>query len=338
MTGSVLGLCDGAVSVDKIRSSADAMRGSLNELADRGRDLWTGTLAALTDALVEVGRTDLCLARLIEGHSDGLRILDQAGQRPQPGVYGVWASKSVGTGLVAEPVEAADGVGSGWQLRGELRFASGVDLIDRALVPAIVDGAHHVLLDVPADLGKPDRGSWHTSGMDAARTYTIHVDAQVTDAHRVGDMDFYLNRPGFVVGGLCVAAVWAGGAQHVLDVVSTSLRAFPTTPHQLRRLGVIEQAVWAARGLLSRTVSRIEGLPQDAVGREAAMARTAVVQACDTVLDEARSVVGPAGLSRNVRLARALDDLTIYVRQHHIDAALAALGESALTSHEMLAG
>ncbi len=335
MTGRLLGLSDGEISLDKLRTSADAMRACVADVAARGHDLWSGSLAALTEALVEVGRTDLCLARLIEGHSDGLRILQQAGQQPRPGVYGVWASRSVGTGLAAERVE---GIGGGWRLRGELRFASGVDLIDRALVPGRVDGEHHVLLDVPADLGRPDRDSWFSAGMDAARTYTVHVDRQLPDADQVGGVDFYLDRPGFVVGGLCVAAVWAGGAQQILDVVSTSLREFPTTPHQLRRLGVIEQAVWEARSLLARTVSRIDDLDQEAVARECGMTRTAVVQACDTVLDEARRVVGPAGLSRNARLTRALDDLTIYVRQHHVDAALTALGETALTSHETSAG
>lgn len=325
------------VSVDKIRTSAAAMGACVADLADRGHDLWTGSLTGLVEALVELGRTDLCLARLLEGHSDGLRILDQAGLAPEPGVYGVWASRSVGTGLQADPVAAADAAQGGWQLSGELRFASGVDLIDRALVPAQV-GEERLLLDVPADLGKPDPDAWRAAGMDAARTFTVHVDRQVLNARRVGGDGFYVDRPGFVVGGLCVAAVWAGGAQQVLDVVSTSLRDFTTTPHQLRRLGVIEQLVWEVRSLLTRTVTRLDDLPQDAVARECGLTRTAVVRACESILDEARQVVGPAGLSRNARLARVLDDLTIYVRQHQVDSALAALGESALTAHETLAG
>ncbi len=333
MTASGLGLCDD-VSVDKIRTSGASMGACVAELAERGRDVWTGSLTGLVDLLVELGRTDLCLARLLEGHSDGLRILDQAGLQPQPGVYGVWASRSVGTGLVARPIGGSD---DGWQLRGELRFASGVDLIDRALVPAQV-GEQRVLLDVAADLGKPDRDAWRSSGMDAARTYTIHVDSQVRDARQVGDDGFYVDRPGFLVGGLCVAAVWAGGAQQVLDVVSTSLRDFTATPHQLRRLGVVEQLVWEARSLLARTVGRIDGLSQDSVARECGLTRTAVVRAAEVVLDEARQVVGPAGLSRNARLARVLDDLTIYIRQHHVDAALTALGEAAMTSHETVGG
>jgi hypothetical protein len=55
-------------------------------------------------------------------------------------------------------------------------------------------------------------------------------------------------------------------------------------------------------------------------------------------LTEAPVIVGPAGLSRNARLARLLQDLAIYVRQHHVDGVLTALGEQALKSHEPLAG
>lgn len=331
MTELVPGMPATSLSADKLRSSPDELRQRLAELAARGQDVWTGPLAGLVDALVAVARVDLCLARLVEGHSDGLRILHQAGQEPRPGVYGVWASRSVGTGLQARPLDAD------WQLRGELRFASGVDLIDRALVPGWLGDETHVLLDVPAQFGVPDRDSWRTSGMDAARTYTIHVDTELLDVTRVGPANFYLDRPGFVVGGLCVAAVWAGGAQHLLDVLTTSLRSLPSTPHQLRRVGVMEEAVWQAMTALRSTVSRLGGLSEDETAREIASTRTCVVQACEIVLDEIGRVVGPAGMSRNARLARTVEDLAIYIRQHHVDNELAGLGEHALTSHEVLA-
>ena len=332
MTESVLGLPSTSLSADKIRSSPANLRHCLTEMAARGHDVWTGPLDLLIDVLVDVARVDLCLARLVEGHCDGLRILEQAGCRPRDGVYGVWASRSVGTGLSASQLDAH------WQVKGELRFASGVDLIDRALVPGWIDEDTHVLLDAPADLGDADPHSWRTCGMDAARTFSIDVDAELLDADRVGEPNFYLERPGFVVGGLCVAAVWVGGAHHVLDVVSTSLRSFPSSPHQLRRLGVMEQAVWEASTVLRSTVARLDGLSREEAAREIAATRTCVVQACEDVLDESSRVVGPAGMSRNARLARVVEDLSIYIRQHHLDSELASLGKYAMTSHELLAG
>ncbi len=328
MTEHPLGSVLANLPPDKLRTSPHEMRRCLLEVAERGAGIWIGPLDVVVTALVDVARVDLCLARLVEGHCDGMRTLSQAGTKATDGVYGVWASRSVGTGLRGVALD------SGWQVSGELRFASGVGLIDRALVPVWLDEDRHVLLDLPADCGVADESSWQTSGMDAARTFTVHVDIESVDAQQIGAENFYLDRPGFVVGGLCVAAVWAGGAQQVLDAVVDGVRAFTPTEHQRRRIGVMEQAVWQCRALLSATVSRLGALSPGATAREIALTRTAVVQACETVLAEAPVVVGPAGLSRNARLARVLQDLAIYVRQHHIDAELTRLGQQALDSAE----
>jgi alkylation response protein AidB-like acyl-CoA dehydrogenase len=210
---------------------------------------------------------------LVEGHCDALRIIEQAGTDPLDGVYGVWASRSVGTGLERAHVDGR------WVLSGELRFASGIDLIDRALVPVRIGEGEHQLIDVRADLGTADPDVWQTSGMDAARTFTVRLDEEPASAQRVGPPNFYLERPGFVVGGLCVAAVWAGGVQQILEVVAAGVRDFPTTPHQLGRLGVIEEAAWTATLVLRSTVSRISELAADEVAREIDLARTSVVRA-----------------------------------------------------------
>jgi hypothetical protein len=330
MTATPLGL--GSVgAADKIRSSPQAMQSCLRQVARLGGDVWTADLSELVPVLVEVARVDLCLARLVEGHADALRIIQQAQESPRNGVYGVWASRSVGTGIKAANVNGR------WQLTGELRFASGINLIDRALVPAWLDADHHVLMDISAGTVDPDLDSWQTSAMDASRSFTVRLDAEPVDTEPVGPTDFYLSRVGFIVGGLCVAAVWTGGAHHVVDAVATSVRAFTTTPHQLRRIGVMEQAAWQAQTALDAVVRRLPQLSAEAATREIGMARSAVVNACEVVLDEASRVVGPAGLSRNVRLARAVHDLSIYIRQHHLDIELQRLGQHGVATRELLA-
>lgn len=316
------------VTADGVRSSTEAMRDAVRHVAGTHADLWTAPFPDLADALVGLGRVDLCLARLVEGHADAQRIIDQAGGEPRPGVYGVWASRSAGTGV------AATETGTGWQLRGELRFASGIDVIDRALLPGWVDPGTHLLFDIAADDVEPDRSTWRTGAMDASRSFTVRADLPCGADDVVGEANFYLDRPGFAVGGLGVAAVWAGGAQSVLEQVSAGLRRFEPTAHQLRRLGVMEQAVWQARTVVDVTARRLPHLAGGALTRETGAARTAVVTCCEQVVDEAGRIVGPGGLSGDARLARTLADLDIFVRQHHLDLTLEALGRHALAERE----
>ena len=312
-------------TADQVRSSLDGMRAGVRDTCfDKS---WDGPFTETVGALAEVAGIDLCLARLVEGHVDARRILAQAGTRPVDGVYGVWASRSAGTG-----VRAIQGP-EGWHLSGQVRFASGVDVIDRVLLPGWVDDRTHLLFDIAADVVQPDRSTWHTSAMDASRSFTVVVDSIAGDP--IGEENFYLDRPGFVVGGLGVAAVWAGGARAVTDQVATGLRTFSASPHQLRRLGRMEQAAWQAGVLVEHVAERIDDLDRGAVERSVASARSGVVDACETVIDEAAKIVGPGGLVGSARLARTLADLQLYIRQHHADHTWEAAGQHTLKSAEV---
>lgn len=291
--------------------------------AGNGAGDWVGTLRSLVDRLATVGAVDLALGRLVEGHADALRILDQAGSVPAEGVHAVWASRSAGTGLSASPHA------NGWHLTGELRFASGVDLVDHALVTARLEDGHDLLCTIPAGSVQVVPGSWATAAMASSRSFTVLVDEVVGADQVVGPLDFYLDRPGFVVGGLGPAAVWVGGADAVVDLVARASAGFDLTPHQHRRLGEMEQAVWTARTALRGVADGIdEGRHDPEVRRPDLVdrARTAVALACDTVLAHAPVVVGPGGLTRTPGLDRTLHDLGLYVRQHHLDQTLARAG------------
>ena len=94
----------------------------------------------------------------------------------------------------------------------------------------------------------------------------------------------------------------------------------------------MEQARWQAGTAVDAAVAQVM-TAEPGWEQAVAHARTAVATAADQVIEEAAKVVGPGGLSRNARLARALADLGIYVRQHHTDGELEQAGRRALDTH-----
>jgi hypothetical protein len=325
--------------------SVPELRAVIDDLARRqdwSRLEWSG----LVEGLLRLGRTDIPLGRLVEGHVDAVRILDQAGVSPRPGArYGVWASRSAGTGL------AATDHGDHLTVDGTIRFASGAGVIDRSLVPVWVDADQHLLVDLAVDGLPVDRSHWHTSAMRVSQTHTVTVDQVVVSARDVvGPTDFYLRRPGFLPGGVGVAAVWTGGLGRVVDIASAMLAGRPATAAQQARLGRahlhLVAAVCAVRAAATRLDEILSAGNADAdagaavaVGAAAeqptsadvlaavcAESRAVVAQAVVAALAEVRALAGPAGLAFHPDLGHALDDLGLYAAQLNLDGEVTRLG------------
>ncbi len=310
-------------------SEQPALRGLLD---GGGLDLPTpgsGATRKRWTALADWGRRNLALARLAEGHTDATAILAEAGRTPEPrALYGVWAARSSGTGA------RLTGSAGDLRLHGTVRFCSGARTLDRALVVAEVAGGSRVLVDVA--LARPgieaDPGSWDTSAMAAADTLDVRFDDLAVPADAmVGGPDWYTGRPGFAAGGAGVAAVWWGGAAGVLERIVDHLPQEPDA-HQLAHLGELHALLQAADALLDRTATAIDAAPRADHVTAVAEVRCAVERAVREVVDRGPRMVGPAPLSRDGELARALADLTLYVRQYHGERDHAALGARVLAA------
>lgn len=283
-----------------------------------------GDTACRWAELAALGRDDLALARLVEGHTDAVAILAEAGRPAEPGVlYGVWAARPGGTGA-----ELRDAV-----LDGTVRFCSGAHLVDRALVVAATP-AGRVLVDVAVGppRSRPDPDSWNTPAMAAADTLDVSFDrAPVGPDGVVGGSDWYVTRPGFAIGGGGVAAVWWGGAAGLLARAVAHLAASPDA-HQLAHLGELDALLSAADALLDRTAARIDADPTGDQSLGVARLRCAVERVVRETLDRVPRMLGPGPLSGDAELARMLADLGIYVRQHHGERDHAALGNAVLAA------
>jgi alkylation response protein AidB-like acyl-CoA dehydrogenase len=277
-----------------------------------------GDTVARWAALATWGRTDLPLARLAEGHTDAVAILRELGGRVHPhACYGVWAARPGGVG--------AELAGAPRRLTGTVRFCSGARDLDRALVVAAAPEGMR-LVDLPLDQPgvRPVEGSWAAPGMRASDTLdVVFEDVTVTDDALVGLPDAYLSRPGFWWGGGGVAAVWLGGAAGVLDDVLSLAGA---DPHRLAHVGALHAELQALDALLVRTAETIDADPHDAHRTAVWTARAAAERVCRSALDRAPLAVGSAGLASSATLGARLADLQVFIRQHHGERDLAALG------------
>lgn len=283
-------------------------------------------------ALAALGRRDLTLGRLAEGHLDALAILAEAGAATTPGaLYGVWAARSGGTGA------RLFNDGNEIRMTGTVRFCSGANLLDRALVAASSpdeDGQAGWLIDL--GLAGPgidrDQGSWQAIGMDASDSIDVRFDdVLVTPAMVIGTPGWYVSRRGFALGGGGVAAVWLGGAAGILDAVLGQLaHAARVDEHQLAHLGALHTALRSAEALLVESARRIDDDPALDPAVLTATCRAAAERAAWDILDRVPRITGPTPLCRDRRFAQQLADLQVYVRQHHAERDLAALGRDLL--------
>jgi hypothetical protein len=272
------------------------------------------------EALAEIGTFDLSVARLSEGHADAVAIMREAGMAPPPeSRLGVWA---------AGPLETlrATRVSGGWQMEGTRRWCSGASNLSHALVTAASpDGPVLLLVDLDSPGVRPQPGTWPAVGMAGSDTLDVHFDAVVVAIEwQVGPVGFYTGRPGFAIGALGVAAVWWGGAVGVAQAFGSL--APDGDPHRLAHRGAVEAELWSLRIVLREAARRVDADPTGDHAVTAAMVRQLVEAGASVVLTRTGRATGAGPLGHDRAHAQRVADLTVYIRQHHAESDLAALG------------
>jgi alkylation response protein AidB-like acyl-CoA dehydrogenase len=323
-------LSDAESAQDQLASLLDSSANDtphlrLRQLVDAGFVMplpWGGRTAARFALLRSLGRHELSLARLVEGHADALAILAEAGHAAQRGTQlnGVWAAGPVET-LAA--IRKADG----WQLDGIRRWCSGAPVLDLALVRAGAEDGERLFL-VPLDLPgiQPIADSWPAVGMAESLTLDVSFDkVELPAAAAVGPPNFYLSRRGFWIGGAGVAAVWLGGAEGVASILSRRAKA---SPHALAHLGSVTSRLAALDALLATVIQSIEHLDsqQRDLERPVRIFRAEVDRGATDVLEWTGRATGADPLCHDRGHAQRVADLTVYLRQNHAETDLEAIG------------
>ncbi|MBA2454587.1 MAG: acyl-CoA dehydrogenase family protein [Chloroflexia bacterium] len=326
------------------------------DLGGAGLDGSAATRSELLTLLKTVGRGDLSVGRLYEGHVNALQLIQTFGRPEQ---LAVWAADACARQLLfgVWNTEAGDGVklfpleGGRFRLVGAKTFASGAGNVQRPIVTGTLPDGGWQMVVVPADEVNVaiDPSWWRPLGMQASTSYKIDFSGVELGAeYLLGEPGDYFLQPWFFGGAIRFAAVQLGGAEALLNETRRFLQSLDRTGDLYQQARIAEGAIaiesgnlWlrgAAQavdfGLGRHTRSDI-----DRMVNYANMTRLAIETICLDVIRLTERAVGARGLLQPLPIERIIRDLTLYLRQPAPDAALASVGrmmlERATPVHEV---
>ncbi len=305
------------------RFQALARNGALDLPGPGAGETWErwSRLAALT-------AEDVSLGRLCEGHADAVAILAEAGMSwPRHAVLGVWAAEGPDSMVEARQEQP-------WLVvSGRRAYCSGAQTLTHALLAVRLETKRRlVLLDLGADGLAWEAGSWAATGMARTDSRTLLLsEVRIGPECGVGGDEFYIERPGFWMGAMGVAACWWGGARAITDAALAAVEGRRDDTYRLARVGAMYASVEATGSLLREAARQCDaGVDKPTLRRLALTARAEAARTCAEVLEGARGVLGSAPLCHDAALGRRVADLYVYVSQFREGAELADLATAAL--------
>ena len=276
----------------------------------------------LMEALRLVGRANLSLGRVFEGHVNGARLVDWYGDGAQRRIlaedledgrlFGVWNTEP-------QPGVTIDASGAGRTLRGAKSYATGAGFIDRAIVTATDhDGRRRMVIADGAAPARADLSAWRVRGMRATCSGLYDLTGLPVDHETaLGAPDDYIREPRFSAGAWRFTAVQLGGAEQVLILLRDHLAAgSDVAPMAAARFADALAGVRSAYLWVREAALRAEN--PDAGADEIAfvlMTRGVVEKAGLEVMEAAARTVGTKAFFEDHPLDRACRDLALYLRQ-----------------------
>ncbi|MGL5944197.1 MAG: acyl-CoA dehydrogenase family protein [Waterburya sp.] len=324
-------------------------------LGGLGLGFETGNTTELLMLLKEIGRGNLAVGRVYEGHVNALQLIQTFGTpeqietyaadaRDRDKIFGVWNA------------EAADGVkiipldNGKYLLQGCKTFASGCGYVERPFVNgALPDGSWQMCI-VPMEEVKTvvDRDWWQPSGMKATVSYKVDFTGIELDRNcLIGNPGDYFRQPWLSAGVIRFAAVQLGGAEALFNTTRQYLQELNRTshPNQQERLGKMAIAIESGNLWLCNVAQMVAryapifggypDLPNPASSQLVAyanMVRTVIEQICMDVMQLSQRSIGTLGLLPPHPMERIIRDLSLYLRQPAYDVAIAKVGEYVLAN------
>ncbi len=281
-----------------------------------------GTLEAF-DALRTLGRANLSVARLFEGHMNAVKlVMLYAGETVQRelacaieegALLGVWGADDPHEPLYCE------NNGEARSLTGAKRFASGLGLVGQAIVVAATDAGPQMLLLPTAEEDRSDPSAWSMGGMRATQSGRYDfTGVEVGPGALVGEPGDYLREPHFEGGVWRYCAAHLGAAEALYSEMLEHLaeRDRADDANQQRRIVTSATAVESARLWLLRAAQEVEAAGAGASKAALSlMAREVTEDACRLVAETMERAMGMAAHVEGSFAHRMLRDLRLFLCQ-----------------------
>ncbi|MDO9384525.1 MAG: acyl-CoA dehydrogenase family protein [Hyphomicrobiaceae bacterium] len=276
--------------------------------------------AALLDTLRVVGRADLSVGRIFEGHVNALKLFDWYGTPAQKHrlardlrdgkMFGVWATEQ-------PPGVTIQTNGAGWALSGKKSFATGAGSLDYAIITAKPEGAERRMVIAQAgEARRADLSGWRVRGMRATVSGSYDFSGlRLEQADLLGEPGQYDREPRFTAGAWRFTAVQLGGIEALL----TETRAAMS---DAARADVLHRAKFGAAVVATRTAYLwVREAAQRAADEDdnaiafSQMTRGVVERAALDVMELAARIVGTRSAFEGQRIDKIIRDLSLYLRQ-----------------------
>jgi alkylation response protein AidB-like acyl-CoA dehydrogenase len=279
--------------------------------------------------LRSIGRGNLAVGRIFEGHVNAFKLIATFGSEVQ--IRRASDDLRAGHLFAIWNAETKDKVriqsGKNQKLQGTKAFCSGAGYVTRALITAS-DGSGMRMLLIPLEAGERVgcvEAGLH--GMRATRTASMNLDEiEISADSFIGSIDDYTREPTFSAGAWRTSAVTLGGLDAVIAEMQQQLRARDRheDPHQLSRIGHALIARESARLWIERAARMEESV--DCVAATITgyinLSRIALESAAFDIIRLVQRTLGLSAFLQANPVERLMRDLATYLRQPAGDEAL----------------
>lgn len=300
--------------------------------------------ADLLQLLKLVGRGNLSVGRIYEGHINALLLIHLYGTREQQRdfyrdartghLFGVWNTE------MRDGVHLHQQIGSSeLRVEGSKSFCSGSTFVTRPIVPGRLHAPDGTALGWQMAVVRldehelpVDQSFWQPLGMCNSVSHKIDFSGLYLPPEQViGAPDEYEQQPYFSGGAIRFAAVHLGAAEALLDETRNFLAKINRTDDCHQRTRVAAMAMRCETGNL--WLDRAGGVNDnptssaEQIVNSANMTRTVIADICAECLGLAERCVGARGLLHPEPFARLHTDLSMYLRQPAPDATQELVGQ-----------